>query len=150
MPAGWPTHEHPYLDKPELLEFPTETWAAQDMRKSEVFLHAARHGEAGHRQRFLDKARMFSGASLDWLARFPTRSFARPLVLLLSNGFMFAAVESGKELTAAPRGPALTNPGVPERFEPQKVIALRRAKALAVLMAAAALALAASILLVLL
>ena len=26
-------HEYPYLDKPEILEFPTETWAAQDIRK---------------------------------------------------------------------------------------------------------------------
>ena len=30
-------HERPYLDQPERLEYPTETWAAQDMRKSEVF-----------------------------------------------------------------------------------------------------------------
>jgi hypothetical protein len=29
-------HEYCYLDKPEVLEFPTETWAAQDIRKSEV------------------------------------------------------------------------------------------------------------------
>ena len=31
----------PVLDKPEMLEFPNETWAAQDMRKSEVFKFAA-------------------------------------------------------------------------------------------------------------
>ncbi len=30
-------HETPYLDRREELEFPTETWAAQDMRKSDVF-----------------------------------------------------------------------------------------------------------------
>ena len=36
--ARWmAVHEYPYLDKPEKLEFPTETWAAQDIRKSDVF-----------------------------------------------------------------------------------------------------------------
>ena len=35
-------HERPYLDHPERLEYPTETWAAQDMRKAAVFEFAAR------------------------------------------------------------------------------------------------------------
>src|SRR5262249_31288640 len=30
-------HERPYLARPDLLEYPTETWPAQDLRKSEVF-----------------------------------------------------------------------------------------------------------------
>src|SRR5262249_50076324 len=34
-------HERPYLDEPAILEFPTETWPAQDLRKSEIFDHAA-------------------------------------------------------------------------------------------------------------
>ncbi len=36
-------HERPYLDAPEQLEYPTETWAAQDIRKAAVFEFAARH-----------------------------------------------------------------------------------------------------------
>ena len=36
-------HEYPYLEKPEILEYPTETWAAQDMRKSEIFKYATKH-----------------------------------------------------------------------------------------------------------
>ena len=36
-------HERPYLDTPEQLEYPTETWAAQDIRKAAVFEFAARH-----------------------------------------------------------------------------------------------------------
>ena len=51
-------HEHPYLEKPEVLEFPTETWAAQDMRKSEVFKYAALHA-AGARARAVPRARGF-------------------------------------------------------------------------------------------
>src|SRR5262249_19709435 len=50
----WMTeHEYPYLDKPEKLEYPTETWAAQDMRKSEVFKYAAKHASGDERDRFL-------------------------------------------------------------------------------------------------
>ena len=36
-------NERPYLDTPERLEFPNETWAAQDIRKAAVFEFAARH-----------------------------------------------------------------------------------------------------------
>ena len=36
-------HERPYLERPEQLEFPNETWAAQDIRKAAVFEFAARH-----------------------------------------------------------------------------------------------------------
>ena len=49
-------HEYPYLDKPEILEYPTETWAAQDMRKSEIFKYAARHATGAERERFLERA----------------------------------------------------------------------------------------------
>src|SRR6185503_1589546 len=42
--ATWmAAHEQPYLDTPEKLEYPTETWAAQDIRKAAVFEFAARH-----------------------------------------------------------------------------------------------------------
>ncbi|HTM05392.1 MAG TPA: hypothetical protein VL173_17910, partial [Vicinamibacterales bacterium] len=47
-------HERPYLDHPEMLEFPTETWAAQDVRKSEVFDAAAPHATGEERERFLE------------------------------------------------------------------------------------------------
>ena len=56
-------HERPYLERPELLEFPTETWAAQDIRKSEVFDHAARHGSANERSRFTERAAFFFGTA---------------------------------------------------------------------------------------
>ena len=50
-------HERPYLDTPERLEFPTETWAAQDIRKAAVFEFAARHTpDPGARAGFLARA----------------------------------------------------------------------------------------------
>jgi hypothetical protein len=52
-------HERPYLDHPDGLEFPTETWAAQDIRKSDVFYFAAQHAEGAERARFLERAEYF-------------------------------------------------------------------------------------------
>ncbi len=55
--ARWmATNEYPYLEKPEILEYPTETWAAQDMRKSEIFKYAAKHSTGAGRARFLERS----------------------------------------------------------------------------------------------
>ncbi|HKB12962.1 MAG TPA: hypothetical protein VKD69_20000 [Vicinamibacterales bacterium] len=81
-------HEYPYLEKPDILEFPTETWAAQDIRKGEVFTLAARYADTADRPRFVERAAFFFDASLSALVDAPTRALARPIVLLLSNGFM--------------------------------------------------------------
>lgn len=131
-------HEYPYLDKPEILEFPTETWAAQDLRKSEVFDHAARHTSEAERDRFVERAEFFYDYAVSTLSRMPTRTLARPVVLLLSHGFMRAWSASHPSATLpAPQAVPATW-GAPERFEPQKPRALRRAKALAVAAAATA------------
>ena len=60
-------HEYPYLEKPEILEYPTETWAAQDMRKSDVFMLAALHSSNSERSMYLERAEFFFRASLDWI-----------------------------------------------------------------------------------
>ena len=129
-------HEYPYLDKPQLLEFPTETWAAQDLRKAEVFdLAAMLTSDADERGRFVERARYFHRTALETLARMPTRTRTRPLVILMSNGFARAWHEARTE--HAP----LTAPGVvwPRRtpFLPQRAVAKRR---LAMLAAAAVVA----------
>src|SRR6476660_9348011 len=86
--ASWMAdHEYPYLEKPEILEFPNETWAAQDMRKSEVFNYASRYAGAGKRQRFLDRSRYFFDYSVSTLLTMPGRTFTRVLVLILTNGY---------------------------------------------------------------
>jgi hypothetical protein len=82
-------HEYPYLDRPEKLEFPTETWSAQDIRKSDVFCHAALHASGAERARFLERAAFFHRHSVDALSRAPTRTFARPVVVLLTSGLMY-------------------------------------------------------------
>ncbi|HVZ21485.1 MAG TPA: hypothetical protein VG871_10505, partial [Vicinamibacterales bacterium] len=123
-------HEYPYLDKPEKLEFPTETWAAQDIRKSDIFYFAAMHADAGERDRFLERAHFFHRHSIETLATMPTRVFARPVIVLLTSGFMDAWAASRPRLPGYPVVRA-GDVGRPEEFVPQRVIAVRRAKKIA-------------------
>lgn len=72
-------NEYPYLEKPEILEFPTETWAAQDIRKADIFAFAAAYAEDGLKERFLEKSGYFLRHSLEELAGFETWYLTRPL-----------------------------------------------------------------------
>ncbi len=138
--ARWMTeHEYPYLDKPEILEYPTETWPAQDMRKSEVFEAAARIADtAEERETFLERSRFFFESSTTTLAKMPTRSLARPVVLLLSNGLARAYSQLNPEFPSLPAPETSYDFGSPETFIPQKTVAIRRFKLIAGLAAAAA------------
>ena len=133
-------HEAPYLDHREKLEYPTETWAAQDVRKSDVFAFAAQHAEGSERDRFTERARFFFDYSITTLLGEKTRAFARPVVLLLSNGLM----QLGRRAIRDRPRPCdqLERFGSPERFVPQKTIAKRRLLALGASAAAIVLAIA--------
>jgi hypothetical protein len=130
--ATWMTeHEYPYLDRPEILEFPTETWAAQDIRKSDVLRFAAKYGDDDARPRFIERADFFFQSSVSSLGAAPTRTLARPVTLLLTNGLMragCAAFERVGDAHAQTPSPAF---GRPERFVPQKTRALQRVQWLA-------------------
>ena len=92
-------HEYQYLAKPEKLEFPNETWAAQELRKAVVFYDAARYCHERERQRlFLEKANEFYNDACAELKRHPTSSLTRPVALILQNGWIGAALEEEKEL----------------------------------------------------
>jgi hypothetical protein len=123
-------NEYPYLEKPEILEYPTETWAAQDMRKSEIFKYAAKHSTGAERARFLERSEFFFRYAVEKLSSMPTRTLARPVVLLLSYGYMHAYFQKNPN-ESAPAPPPVADFGKPERFVPQKARALRRFKFLA-------------------
>jgi hypothetical protein len=119
-------HEYPYLDKPEKLEFKTETWAAQDVRKSDVFYFAAVHASGNERERVLERARFFYDYSMRTLISSATRALARPIAVLLTSGFMSGVIERRPDI-AAPT-PSGSHPfGTVERFVPQRERAKRRA-----------------------
>ena len=109
------------------------------MRKAEVFWWAAVHAAGDERQAFLAKAAEFFDYSVNTLGAMPTRHFTRPLVLMLTNGYRRAWFAA----TPLPAAPDIAS-GLPaeaaseasvrrrlEHFEPQRIIAVRRAKVLA-------------------
>jgi len=124
-------HERPSLDHPEKLEYPTETWAAQDVRKSDVLLFAALHSAGSERDRFVERARFFFRHSLETLDSFPTKNLARPVILLMHYGMMSLWWEKHAQETR-PQGPENLNFGRPASFVPQKTRALRRLRRIAV------------------
>ena len=128
--ARWMTaHERPYLDRPERLEFPTETWPAQDLRKGDVFFWAAMYSGEDERPGFLERARFFRDYALRTLAGLKTRRFTRPTVLLLSQGYRLAGLDlvDRRDVPAEP-GSGLDVAWPPVRFEPQKARAIRHFK----------------------
>jgi hypothetical protein len=140
-------HEAPYLDRPERLEFPTQTWAAQDLRKAEVFAWAALCATGDERAALAERARFFHDYAVRTLPTLPGYWYTRPLVLALANGARFAWFEAqmARE-THWPQGPPLQRWRRPERFEPQRVRAIRRAKVLVLALAAAAIVVVAAVL----
>ena len=121
-------HERPYLDHADRLQFPTETWAAHDLRKANVMRLAAEHAPEALRRRLQNRARELSTRAWEGLLAFPTWIATRPLAIVLTE----AAKECG--LTRWPRTFAQPAPedavmGTPTRFRYQKdrvAAALRR------------------------
>ena len=135
--ARWmAAHEYFYLDRPEELEFPNETWAGQEMRKADVLDLAAFHATtAEERARFLEVARYFHRRALETLAASPLHARTRPVVLLLSTGFARPWFE--RHAPAAALGPVPVTWPPPVVFERQKAVAVRRIKQLGAGVAAA-------------
>ena len=112
------TNEVPYSTKLDRVEFPTETWPAQDIRKCVVFHLAAKHATASEREAFSEKAKFFFNSCIKDLRAFPTCMFTRPLVLLLTNAYVNSYFEI-KHSEAAPRPVEHFDFGTPSRFKPQ-------------------------------
>jgi hypothetical protein len=128
-------HEYPYLEKPERLEFPTETWAAQDIRKSDVLHYAVLHASGTDRALYDERARFFHRHSVESLAGMPTRTLARPVVVLLTCGFLHSwRLHHPQAAEPAPKEAG--DFGHPSRFVPQRIRATRRAIQLALGLAA--------------
>jgi hypothetical protein len=81
-------HERFYLDEPEKLEYPTETWAAQELRKGAVLLMAARYTKPDEAERFRNRGREILDRAWQSLLSFPTRACTRPLALVLQQGYI--------------------------------------------------------------
>ena len=122
--------EYPYLDKPELLEYPTETWVAQELRKAEVFVTASLYTDGAEREQMKERAEFFFEYAIRTLHTLPTASFTRPLALILSYSgavpWLRLHPDARAGHTATP--PASVHAAPQATFVPQRFRAIRRAK----------------------
>ena len=110
--------EVPYSQVLDKVEIPTETWPAQDIRKCNVLLFAAKYSTEPWRSMFLGKARFFFEACLRDLAAYETCTLTRPVVILMTNAFMHAYFQAHPE-EGAPLPASVPDYGRPKTFKPQ-------------------------------
>ncbi|TWU01280.1 hypothetical protein [Stieleria varia] len=78
-------NESLYLSEPKVLEFPTETWAAQDMRKGVTMMMISRYLPNSERRAMHDAGVEFFASALQQLREFPTRNGTRPSAIALQQ-----------------------------------------------------------------
>lgn len=87
--ADWmANYEVPYKDVLHKVKIPTETWSAQDIRKSHVFYLAAYYGPTERRQLYKEKAGFFFNRALNDLLSFNTAFLTRPMVIMAATGYV--------------------------------------------------------------
>jgi len=124
--AAWMVdNERPYFDRREQLQYPTETWAVQELRKANVMRLAARHADEPLRARLLERGNDFSRRAWADFEGFATRTVTRAVALLMIEGPRDAFLRE-RPPESAPRPAATYDFGEPSAFVPQK----QRVKAL--------------------
>ena len=78
-------NEYPYLDKPDILEFPNETWTGQDLRKVCVLNFAAQYEEKNKCGLMTDKAQELLAAINARLNATGEATTTRVLCLMMQN-----------------------------------------------------------------
>jgi hypothetical protein len=78
--------ERPYFDCREQLEYPTEAWPGQELRKANVLRLAAEHAGEPLRARLLQRGEELANRAWADLATFESRRSARGVALVLAEG----------------------------------------------------------------
>lgn len=88
------TNERPYFDQLDKIEFPTETWAAQEFRKANVLRYAARY--AAEPDSFAMRRRADELGDRAWsdLLSFDTQTAARAVALVMTEGLYDCVLRS--------------------------------------------------------
>ena len=102
--ANWMCdNERPYLDTPEVLEYPNHTWAAQDIRKANVLYMASYYSKDQQtKSKLKEKADELYHYVTTTLASEPTRSFTRILSILMQNHGIKSYVENSNLVAPLP------------------------------------------------
>lgn len=81
--------EYVYLEKPHLLEYPNETWAAQEIRKSDVFAVAGTYAPEAYQSLFSDKSETYFNRAMHLLSESRNCCFTRPLAIIMTCGMPY-------------------------------------------------------------
>jgi hypothetical protein len=104
-------HEHPYLDKPDILEYPNHTWAAQDIRKANVLYMASYFA---NNQDVSAKCKTKADDIYNYVVKTfseePTRKFTRILSILMQNHGVKSYVEQAEDILLFSQKPTLYSP----------------------------------------
>jgi hypothetical protein len=118
--AAWMlANESPYFDHPEKLEFPTETWAAQDLRKANVLRLAACHADEPLKMCLWRRGNELADRAWADLHRFESRTVTRALAILLAEAPRDSYFRA-RVVKPFPRPLNEHDLGLPEVFTPQR------------------------------
>jgi hypothetical protein len=126
--AAWMAeHERPYFDQVAKMEYPTETWAAQELRKANVMRLAAAHADEPLRTKLLQRGHELSERAWADLLRFESRTTTRSLALVMIEGTKDSYIRA-HVVKPALRSPAMYDFGQPQPFVCQKLRVRARLK----------------------
>ena len=113
-------HEQPYFDQEQNLEFPTEAWAAQELRKANVLRLAAQYADEKSRPRFTTRGNELGDRAWNDLLRFEqTRMYARAVAIVMTDGLNDCVLRPSKPQPAPDRcfenSTRSTEPFIPQR-----------------------------------
>jgi hypothetical protein len=119
-------NEYLYLERPEKLEYPNETWPAQDLRKCCILLTASHLDESSMQTLYAEKADYFFNAAMRQLMKFDTRNLTRPIAVVAQNYMIYSWLRENnlkkifsKRFTTAKKyiHNVKTNSGIKEYFK---------------------------------
>jgi len=112
-------HERPYFDYPEQLQYPTEAWAAQELRKANVLRMAACYAEPETAEAMRRRGDELAGRAWSDLLRFPTRHYTRAVAIMMIEGLADVALRHAPPAPVPEPEESYTFPP-PEEFVPQR------------------------------
>jgi hypothetical protein len=113
-------HDRFYLDYPDQLEYPTETWAAQELRKGNVLFAASQYCDGELSARFRRRGKSMMDRAWQSLLTFGSRSYTRPLALVLQQGFIETYFSSERPIAVPPLRSSSTHADPPSGFTTQR------------------------------
>jgi hypothetical protein len=112
-------HECPYFDRRSQLEFPTETWPAQEFRKANVLRQAAAHADEPLRSRLLTRGQELADRAWSDLLSFESRHVSRAVAIMMTEGNLDLWYRFCREETA-PSADRSYDFGSATRFVPRR------------------------------